>query len=218
MGEAIITRRSAGDGGSMSGGVAVILVTYPVGSTCTCTDETTVLTASNTSGSAVFFVPNIGTWTVKSVASDSVGTSKSASVSITAEGQVEEVTLVYKLVLHSTSTGLASGYSLSTRSISPAIDVTAYKTMTITFRRTWASANYSVIIGLSSAINENPSVARVSTDSSSFTTLYADLSSMTGKYYLSFQNASSLSISSDNQLIIQNNSWTGAVTNITFTS
>ena len=71
---------------------AVIGVTYPSGSTCTCTNGSKTLTAKDTSGKALFVIPSAGTWTVKAV-SGSKSTSK--TVSITAEGQVESVTLVY---------------------------------------------------------------------------------------------------------------------------
>lgn len=75
---------------------AVIGVTYPSGSTCTCTNGSKTLTAKNTSGKAIFVIPSAGTWTVKAV-SGSKSTSK--TVSITAEGQVETVVLAYELVL-----------------------------------------------------------------------------------------------------------------------
>ena len=76
MGEAFITRRG--------GGIpyAVIGVTYPSGSVCTCTNGTLTLTAKGTGGKAIFVIPSAGTWTVK-------------AVSITAEGQAATVTLVY---------------------------------------------------------------------------------------------------------------------------
>ena len=86
MGEAFITRRGGGTP------YAVIGVTYPSGSTCTCTNGTLTLTAKDTSGKAIFVIPSAGTWTVKAVnGSDSA----SKAVSITAEGQVATVTLVY---------------------------------------------------------------------------------------------------------------------------
>lgn len=71
---------------------AVIGVTYPLGSTCTCTNGSKTLTAKDTSGKAIFVIPSAGTWTVKAI-SGSKSTSK--TVSITAEGQVETVTLAY---------------------------------------------------------------------------------------------------------------------------
>lgn len=71
---------------------ATINVTYPAGSTCTCSDGTTTLTAPNTSGSWTCIVYNAGTWTVSSTDGDK---SKSADVVITTDGQTESVTLQY---------------------------------------------------------------------------------------------------------------------------
>lgn len=80
---------------------AVIGVTYPAGSTCTCTNGTKTLTAKGTSGTAIFNVPSTGTWTV-SCTNGSKTASK--SVSITAEGQTESVTLAYEYVLYDAGT------------------------------------------------------------------------------------------------------------------
>ena len=86
MGEAFITRRGGGTP------YAVIGVTYPSGSVCTCTNGTLTLTAKGTGGKAIFVIPSAGTWTVKAVkGSDSA----SKAVSITAEGQAATVTLSY---------------------------------------------------------------------------------------------------------------------------
>lgn len=75
---------------------AAIGVTYPAGSTVTCTNGTKTLKAKTTSGQWVFAIPEAGTWTV--TATDGTNT-KSQSVSITSEGQLETVTLSYQLVL-----------------------------------------------------------------------------------------------------------------------
>ena len=90
MGEAFITRRG--------GGIpyAVIGVTYPSGSACTCTNGSTTLTAKDTSGRALFVLTAKGTWTVKAVKGSQ---SASKAVSITADGQVATVTLAFELVL-----------------------------------------------------------------------------------------------------------------------
>lgn len=75
---------------------ATIAVTWPAGSTCTCENGSTVLTAPDTSGSYTFTVTNTGTWTV----SCTNGTENaSESVSITAAEQCETVVLKYDLVL-----------------------------------------------------------------------------------------------------------------------
>lgn len=76
---------------------ATINVTYPAGSTCTCTDGVTTLTAPDTSGTWVCIVPNVGTWTVSCTnGEDSTG----KTVAITADGQTENVALSYTLVLY----------------------------------------------------------------------------------------------------------------------
>ena len=76
---------------------ATINITYPAGSTCTCTDGTTPLTAPDTSGTWACVVPNVGTWTV---AATDGNDSTNKSVSITADGQTENVVLSYTLVLY----------------------------------------------------------------------------------------------------------------------
>ena len=89
---------------------AVIGVTYPSGSTCTCTNGSKTLTAKNTSGKAIFVIPSAGTWTVKAV-SGSKSTSK--AVSITAEGQVETVELMFETILFDggDNTGVTGGWT-----------------------------------------------------------------------------------------------------------
>ena len=75
---------------------AVIGVTYPTGSTCTCTDGAKTLTAKGTGGKAIFVIPSAGAWAVTAV-KGSKSTSK--TVSITAEGQVETVELVHEFIM-----------------------------------------------------------------------------------------------------------------------
>ena len=86
-----------GVAGSASGEIySVIAVTYPEGSVCTCSNGTKTLKARDTSGKALFNV-TVGEWTV--TATDGNKT-KSVTVSITAEGQCESVTLSYDLLLY----------------------------------------------------------------------------------------------------------------------
>lgn len=95
MGEAFIIRRGGGTP------YAAIGVTYPSGSVCTCTNGTLTLTAKDTSGKALFAIPEAGTWTV--TATDGTNT-KSESVEITSEGQSVSVTLSYSLVVYEAGT------------------------------------------------------------------------------------------------------------------
>lgn len=75
---------------------ATINVTYPAGSTCTCSDGTTTLTAPNTSGSWTCIVYNAGTWTVTSTSGKETD---SKTVTITTDGQSISVELSYALFL-----------------------------------------------------------------------------------------------------------------------
>lgn len=131
---------------------AVIGVTYPSGSTCTCTNGSKTLTAKNTSGKAIFVIPSAGTWTVKAV-SGSKNTSK--TVSITAEGQVETVTLSYELVLF--NNGVVSGYAWDSSKNNGYGDGKVSNGLIYLYGYTWDN-NISLQpgwgeIGISSAIN-----------------------------------------------------------------
>lgn len=78
-------------GGGGSKVVASIAVTYPAGSTCTCTLGSKVLTAKDTSGKWVFGLPSTGSWVVK--ATDGTDTA-TQTVTVTS-GQTVSVTLSY---------------------------------------------------------------------------------------------------------------------------
>ena len=88
MGNCFITRR----GGGTSKVYAAIGVSYPEGSTCTCTDGAKTLKLKNTSGQGIFLIPYAATWAV--TATDGTNT-KSQSVEITSEGQSISVNIVY---------------------------------------------------------------------------------------------------------------------------
>ena len=99
MAEAFIVRR--GGGGKL---FAVIAVTYPEGSICTCSDGTKTMKAKDTSGYALFNV-KAGAYTVECHTSDN---SKSKSTSVTVAdsdaGKAFAVTLIYALVLFDNGT------------------------------------------------------------------------------------------------------------------
>lgn len=85
---------------------AVIAVTYPEGSVCTCSNGTKTLRARNTSGKALFNV-TVGEWTV-SCTDGSLTASK--TVSITAEGQTKSVDLAYALYIFKEGEGAKVEY------------------------------------------------------------------------------------------------------------
>jgi len=92
---------------------ATINITYPAGSTCTCSDGTTTLSAPDTSGTWACIVPNAGTWTA--AATDGVENT-SESVSITTDGQIVAIELSYLLWLYksgNTYNAVTGGWSVS---------------------------------------------------------------------------------------------------------
>ena len=84
-----------GGGGST---IAFISVTYPSGSTCTCSDGTTTLHAEDTSGAWIFDIPNTGTWTVSCTDGEK---SCSLTVQIPTKGQAYPIKLTYSLLIAS---------------------------------------------------------------------------------------------------------------------
>lgn len=202
-------------GGGGSKVVASIVVTYPVGSTLTCTLGGKVLTAKDTSGKWVFGLPSTGSWVVKAVKGSK---SKSATVKITAEGQVATVELAYDYIIFSNETGLNSVYSdggggaavtVSTDSsgikiltfsngggygrmayIKPSIDLTKYATLKISGYVVGSNNRYFGVWSREPQ-ESNPSVvAKVvmsgGTTPSSYT---IDISKLSGSYYLGTQYA-----------------------------
>lgn len=92
---------------------ATINITYPSGSTCTCSDGTTTLSAPDTSGTWACIVPNAGTWTA--AATDGVENT-SESVSITTDGQTVAVELSYYTYLfkpNTDTTNVTGGWQLN---------------------------------------------------------------------------------------------------------
>lgn len=94
MGEAFITRR-----GGTKKPYAVIGVDYPSGSVCTCIkDGASAKTIYNLVDRAIFYVPESGTWTI-SITDASHSTPVTKDIIISAQGQVVNVQLQYRLQL-----------------------------------------------------------------------------------------------------------------------
>ena len=90
---------------------SVISVTYPAGSVCTCTKGTKTYKAKNTSGLALFAVPEVGDWIVS--CTDGTQTA-SKTVTISAEGETVNVALVYNLlIVNGTDTSVSGGWAVS---------------------------------------------------------------------------------------------------------
>lgn len=192
---------------------AVIGVTYPSGSTCTCTNGSKTLTAKDTTGKALFIIPSAGTWTVKAV-SGSKSTNK--AVSITAEGQVETVTLAYELVLF--NNGVVSGYAWNSSNnngygdgkvsngliylygytwdnnislqpgwgeigISSAIGLSDYSTLKVRLKKIDSADGTAKIQVGTTALGDNTATKTVTLTAGTTTSL--DISSITGSKYIS---------------------------------
>ncbi len=198
--------------GRGGGGVklfAVISVTYPAGSVCTCAKGTKTYKAKNTSGLALFAVPEVGDWTVSCTDGDKT---KSASVSITTEGQTANVTLTYELALFdggSVNEDITGGWSgnmaqdklgtdsylyLQSYGYNNAsavtvnkITVTEYNTLKVNVTA-YTRNNANAWVGLSSAANEanyKSPVLKISPTASETPAEYSgDLSALSGEYYV----------------------------------
>ena len=179
---------------------ATINITYPAGSTCTCSDGTTTLSAPDTSGTWVCTVPNAGTWTVSSTDGDK---SKSADVVITTDGQTESVTLLYVTYLFKdgeTYDSLTGGWQGTIDAEKKVIwlNATAGKTNSAYPKSKIDLTNYDTV---SAVVDENVSaygafslyimgvlgqsaVASATLGAGTATRVDLDVSSVTGSYYV----------------------------------
>ena len=175
---------------------ATINITYPAGSTCTCSDGTTTLSAPDTSGTWACIVPNAGTWIVE--ATD--GTKQSTvSVAITTDGQTESVALVFELKLtsdywnkdiSSVSTSWKDDHRTTDCIFTKSkIDLTPYDTLSYKHTHFAGSSGVTAHITTSTKTGKdsapNDTVAQKWTGSNGTYTM--DVSSLEGSYYLAFQ-------------------------------
>ena len=176
---------------------AIIAVTYPAGSVCTCTNGARTLNAKDTSGKVLFNVPSAGTWVV----SCTNGTkTASKSVSITAEGQVESVVLLYQQYLFSETDGnvggwisdgnftIASNYmtvddATASRAHCPKVDLSNFSTLYIDSQKTSGGAWDSAYIAPSTTTTISTEGLNFGT-STTRKTQSLDISAYTGQYYI----------------------------------
>lgn len=176
---------------------ATINVTYPAGSTCTCSDGTTTLTAPNTSGSWSCIVYNAGTWTVSSTDGDK---SKSADAVIITDGQSESVILQYVTYLFKdgeTYDSLTGGWNGTVNSEMQAlqlyaaagktafaypknkVDLTEYDTVSAVV----AENVNGFSLYITGTVGQSP-VASATLSAGTATRVDLDVSSVTGSYYV----------------------------------
>ena len=193
---------------------AIIAVTYPAGSVCTCTNGTRILKAKDTSGKVLFNVPSTGTWTVSCTnGTESTGN----SVTITSETQAKIIELTYSLKIFASNSGMAEeftgsvntsgSYSITNEKLSitksgnyadaqihkiAKVDLTAVKTLVFdAIVSAVFGGNYSTRIGCWSAVpnfNNGGSanvVAAIQLTADKVRKEYTvDVSSVSGEYYI----------------------------------
>lgn len=183
---------------------ATINITYPAGSTCTCSDGTTTLSAPDTSGTWACIVPNAGTWTVTSTSGTETD---SKAVTITTDGQSTSVELSYALFLfkpNAPSDIIAGEWELTANSAVTAeaeltvksvnnfngnriisartkgqIDLTEYSTLQATCKASGGSDTKLEVYSGSSAVAS----AAIGTD---LTTVTVDISALSGLHSIGF--------------------------------
>ena len=189
---------------------AVIAVTYPEGSVCTCSNGTKTLKARDTSGKALFNVP-LGEWTVS--CTDGTDT-RSQTVSITTEGQSESVTLSYLIYYYNSGdqcTAVTGGWDFSgDGSLTKLTDHMQYKSSyleaylstankvdltqisSITFDVEWVGSlppSSRHFLGITTNKFSNSASAAIHLNTTSRNQYSLDVKSISGEYYIAGSNS-----------------------------
>ena len=178
---------------------ATISVTYPAGSTCTCTfshegETIKTYTAPDTSGSYTFTVSNAADWVI----SCTNGTqTASKTVSITQDEQSESVVLIYTLYLFSETDGnvgnwtgevtFGDNYMRTTdgnynQTYSDFNDLTEYKTLYIDYKKITGGGGNRTWLAPSEGTSINEGTGLQLTAGTSRTTAQLDIQSYSGNY------------------------------------
>lgn len=178
---------------------ATISVTYPAGSTCTCTfshegETIKTYTAPDTSGSYTFTVSNAADWVV----SCTNGTqTASKTVSITQDEQSESVVLIYTLYLFSETDGNVGNWTGEVtfgdnymrtvdgnykQTYSDFNDLTEYKTLYIDYKKVSGGGGNRTWLAPSEGTSINEGTGLQLTAGTSRTTAQLDIQSYSGNY------------------------------------
>lgn len=202
---------------------SIIYVTYPAGSICTCKNGTKTLKAKDTSGYALFNVKP-GTYTVECHTSDN-SQSASKSVSVTAEGRSEIVTLSFLYYLYNTGdecTAITGGWkarkqgsggtftkketSLYVQGVSGngmnaatanTIDLTPFSTAKIRLVKVSSSGIGKVFFTTNSVYSETGNSTLNLSATSEPKVVSLDIKSLNGSYYAVFNSINSREIEFD---------------------
>ena len=189
---------------------ATIKITYPGGSTCTCSKDDRTYTAPDTSGTWDCVVDSAGDWTVTITADGEEPVSE--VVNISENGETKEIVLDYIYYFFKEGTGLASGINIIKKGsvsatatndnikitatdgegafgLDKAYDVTRYNTLVIDLE---ASAKSSAI-GISTSVVSGSDITFAASyhfsDSLDRQTLNIDISSVQGDAYIAYHDA-----------------------------
>ena len=159
-----------------------IVVSYPVGSICTCTNEydTVTYTAKDTSGACVFNIMSLGTWTVSCTTGGSDPSTTSANVVIDKWWQTKNVALSYEAILIESGIPQVEFVVSQYGTLTPGSQSQAYATFS-------TSGNYAVIARTKDKI-----------DITSFDTLTMTLDASNANYcYINTDNCPVIGIASN---------------------
>lgn len=184
-----------------------IVVTYPEGSTCECTNGIKTLRSADTSGVICFPIPSAGVWTVSCTDGNRT---KSQAVTVSA-GEIYNVTLVYGIFLLSEgviNTEVTGGYGVTgycgfadgvfkiTRSgttgggftFNDPIDLTDFSSIKCTVNQT-SYMNASIACGAGTTKSkilqlDGEAMATTTDISGTDVIVIADISSITGNWYI----------------------------------
>lgn len=156
---------------------AYINVTYPAGSTCTCTNGGTVLTDPGISGTYTFVVPNAGSWVVSCTDGNQTA---SATVTIATSGENKSTELKYRLNLYSSgsdNTAVTGGWETGTTGGTYTKFTVTSNTITSSYNGQlpgwgWVSTRNAINVTEYSKITVLASVSDFSADGEYYLTLY----------------------------------------------
>ena len=153
MGEAYFLKRGGAGSVIATSGYAMICAKIPAGSTCVCAKGGERLTAESAPGIAAFPIPSSGAWTV-TISDGARG--RTGLVTVSGQGEVRAIQIGYPSapvvseggVILSAQSGLKSGCTIGGSAalsgsairengaggfwLAPAIDLSAYSTLTVT--------------------------------------------------------------------------------------
>ena len=195
---------------SMAFFAATIKITYPGGSTCTCSKDDRTYTAPDTSGSWNCVVDSAGEWTVTITADGEEPVSE--VVNISENGETKEIVLNYIYYFFKEGTGLASGINIIKKGsvsatatndnikitatdgegafgLDKAYDVTRYNTLVIDLEGNAKSSDIGISTSVVSGSDITFAASYHFSDSLDRQALNIDISSVQGDAYIAYHDA-----------------------------